>query len=143
MGFVRFRLYDIVRCTGFFRRSPILEFVEKAGNTVSLGHTSISETHVLNALQRAGLEFPSPWILAPAADASGLLFAHPGRLTSSDKLAQLDQALQAANPEYFEDIRDKLLQPIRDLPLPEEHPLFRQGAHAQTKPKVIQQRPVV
>ncbi|MGE3262082.1 MAG: GH3 auxin-responsive promoter family protein [Bacteriovoracia bacterium] len=143
MGFVRFRLYDIVRCTGFFHRSPILEFVEKAGNTVSLGHTRISETHVLNALKNSGLEFPSPWILAPAADASGLLFAHPEQSNhEGESLGVFDKALQEANPEYFEDIRDKLLQPIRRLPLPAQHPLWAKSSHAQTKPKVIQQKPV-
>lgn len=143
MGFVRFRLYDIVRCTGFFARSPILEFVEKAGNTVSLGHTRISETHVLNALQKAGISLPSPWILAPAADASGLLLARPeGKNIGTEELQRLDQALQDSNPEYFEDIRDKLLQPLRDLPLPVQHPLWAKSSHAQTKPKVIQQKPV-
>jgi hypothetical protein len=143
MGFVRFRLYDIVRCTGFFHRSPILEFVEKAGNTVSLGHTRISETHVLNALKASSLALETDWILAPAKDASGLVLVHPeDHAISLTDLAKLDQALQIANPEYFEDIRDKLLQPIRDLPLPESHSFWEKSSHAQTKPKVIQQKPV-
>lgn len=139
MGFVRFRLYDIVRCTGFFHRSPVLEFVEKAGNTVSLGHTRISETHVLNSIKEIAL--PDPWILAPAKDASGLVLAHSGTIPPA-VLDKLDKALQKANPEYFEDIRDKLLQPIRDFPLPENHPLWKKTSHAQTKPKVIQQNAI-
>ncbi|MGZ3695942.1 MAG: GH3 family domain-containing protein [Bdellovibrionota bacterium] len=143
MGFVRFRLYDIVRCTGFFHRSPILEFVEKAGNTVSLGQSRISETHVLNALKNSGVTIATPWILAPAADASGLVFAHPENSALSPELLQrLDKALQDINSDYAEDVRDKLLQPMRDLPLPLRHPLWASSSHAQTKPKVIQQKPV-
>jgi hypothetical protein len=143
MGFVRFRLYDVVRCTGFFHKSPILEFSEKAGNTVSLGHTRISETHVLNALGIADQDFPGPWILAPAVDGSGLLFHHRDEIPElQKKLSLLDQALQKTNPEYWEDIRDKLLRPLRSEKVPHTHPLWTKASHAQTKPKVIQQKPV-
>jgi hypothetical protein len=143
MGFVRFRLYDVVRCTGFFHQSPILEFSEKAGNTVSLGHTRISETHILTALQAADQELPLPWIIAPAADGSGLLFHFRDDVARiAERVKELDYALQKANLEYWEDIRDKLLFPMQASKLPADHPLWNKTAHAQTKPKVIQQNPV-
>ncbi|MCO5142969.1 MAG: GH3 auxin-responsive promoter family protein [Oligoflexia bacterium] len=139
MGFIRYRLYDIVRCNGYFHKSPILEFVEKAGNTVSLGQCRISETHILASL--GSLDFSNSWLIAPAVDGSGLVFYIE---TTEDqlekKVALLDLQLQKNNSDYAEDIRDGLLKPIRIKVHSDYFKNFE--THAQNKPKVIQKNPI-
>ncbi len=143
MGFVRFRLYDVVHCTGFFHRSPILEFKEKAGNAVSLGQARISETHILQALAKSRVEWPSPWLFAPNASGNGLLFHHREAIPQlPESLAAFEHALSGLNAEYADDVANHLLEPIAPAHLPAQHELWTATTHAQTKPKVIQQRPV-
>jgi hypothetical protein len=139
-GLIRSRLHDVVRCTGFFHRSPILEFVEKAGNTMSLGHTRVHESQVIDALSRAAIDFAGPWVLAPTTAADGLLFCH--REAMPDLRARLDafdRELQKTCPDYARN-RDKLLRPIEPLHLP-RHTLWDQPQSMQSKQKVVLHRP--
>lgn len=146
MGFVRYRLYDVVRCTGFYNRSPVLEFVGKSGNLISLGHTRISESVLMGILPTLKQSLPSRWILAPCTTGKQMYLHYvQGERSDSDwnpACNELDHRLQEASVDYREDIRDRLLNPIVPKALPTTHPLWNRFLHAQTKPVVIHQKPV-
>jgi hypothetical protein len=37
MGLFRYRIYDVVRCTGRFRLTPVVEFLHKVGSPIRVG----------------------------------------------------------------------------------------------------------
>lgn len=143
MGFVRYRLFDVVRCTGFFNRSPIIEFRHKSGNMISLGHTRVTEALLVEAMSRARFEPAGNWFFGPDQDGSRIVLyceREPGNAVSA--LAEIDRTLCQENVEYDSDIRNGLLKPLAIRLLPTEHGAWRRtAAHAQTKPSILRQTP--
>jgi hypothetical protein len=141
MGFIRFRLRDILLCKGFLDRAPILEFLEKEGQAISLGQTRVSETHVANALRMSPLTIRGEWFLCPSDKADGLLLVTSDLNLTNGEVSEFDLGLRKANPEYDEDRRDRLLQPLAIKSLPLIDTIWSKDRHAQSKPRVIVQLP--
>lgn len=140
MGFVRFRLRDIVYCKEFFRQSPVLEFHEKEGQSISIGHTRVSDVHLVKALNLGGINIPSPWFVICASDAKKLFLVTCLEPDESSRIVtSLDRALRQSNEEYEDDRREGLLGAIEHRVLSLEHELWRRADHAQAKPKLIMQ----
>ena len=144
MGFVRYRLFDIVRCNGYFNRSPLIEFVQKSGNIVLLGVVKLRETHILEAMAQTSFQLSGRWFFAPAADGRKLTLYHS--LSQEDLDTQLSRfhvALGAVHSEYAAESRTGVCLPITSQLLPETHPAFGVAEHAQSKQVVLRQRMVL
>ena len=140
MGFIRYRLKDVVRCNGFFNQTPILEFLYKAGNMVSLGHTRFSEVQILEALRLTGFNHPFEWTIGPAADGAGMIFYSTHVNTALISAVQkFDQKLSDLNPEIADDYKQGLLRPMQVQRLSMEHEFWKAGRHGQGKLRVLVQ----
>ncbi len=140
MGFVRYRLYDVLQCTGYWHHSPILEFRRKAGNQISLGSMRITENELISSLHAAGVALRGPYCYAPNKNGNGLVFLACDEWDLDvQKQAKVDAALRDLSPYYRNDIADGYIVPIQIHPLPKEHRLWHRQGHAQEKPRILVQ----
>jgi hypothetical protein len=138
MGFVRYGLRDVVRCGGYWHRSPVLEFRQKAGALLSLGHTRVSEVDLLDGLAHAGFQPEGRWFFGPSATADRLVcYADRAVDGAEAALAQVDARISALNPEYEADLRTGLLQPMAVQVLGPTHAAWGAAVQAQTKPVLL------
>jgi auxin responsive GH3 gene family len=52
-GLYRYRLGDIVKCTGFYNQSPIIEFLYRRGSLLDIAGEKVSESTIFTALTEA------------------------------------------------------------------------------------------
>jgi hypothetical protein len=141
MGFVRYRLKDLVRCTGHLARSPILEFVQKAENELSVGPVIMSELDLGRALEQAGINDRSRLVFAPAPEGECIQLCHLGDLDPASAAA-VDRALRDLNHLYREGVDEGLMRPITARRLRDGHPAIDRDDHAQTKPRILVRDPI-
>lgn len=143
MGFIRYRLYDVVRCTGYFHRTPILEFRHKSGNLLSLGQARISEAYLISALDEIGQPARGRWVFAPNAFGDQLLLYSDQEADGSGALQRIarhvHQKLCELNPDYAADIESRLLKPVGVEFLEPGHAYWTRSEHAQSKQAVLRQ----
>ena len=108
-GLYRYDIHDLVRVTGFYGRTPMLEFLSKGSHFASLTGEKLSEYQVTRAVasvtHRLGLPLPV-YALAPVWDEKCPFYGffvevdvwH--RHESERALTEVDAALSAANTEY-------------------------------------------
>jgi hypothetical protein len=120
-GLCRYDIHDVVRCTAFMGRTPLLEFLHKGSQISSITGEKISESQVVAAVGSAlgDLELGlSNYAIVPVwGDPPGyrLLVESPElRLPDlGERLAALaDAALQLQNVEYGEKRRTGRLAPL-------------------------------
>lgn len=134
MGLVRYRLFDIVRCTGFFHRSPILQFVGKVGAELLVGLSRFSEEQLVNAM--ADQSLPPPWIFGVSSLGTQVVLYHPEHVVVDQSItAAVERELRAVNDYYAAEVDSGAIQPVGSQALPARHPVFTRAEHAQTKPR--------
>ena len=72
-GLYRYHISDLVRVTGFFHKTPMIEFLGKGSRFANLTGEKLSEHHVTQAVDRLVLSIPQPlsaYVLAPCWDDS-------------------------------------------------------------------------
>lgn len=140
MGFVRYRLYDILRCTGHWERSPILEFRQKAGNQISLGTMRVTEAELLTCMSQAGFAPAEPFFYAPNRTGNGLAFLTSVRCDLDPAhQARVHLALQELSFYYRRDVKEGVIKAIEPVFVPESHAIWQRTRHAQDKPKMLMQ----
>ena len=127
-GLYRYNISDLVRCTGYYERAPMLEFLNKGAHYSSLTGEKISEHQVIGAVeeaQRAARLRLKSYLLAPVWDEP----PYYALLIEEDDLAEtalageafasaVERELRRQNVEYVSK-RDTLrLGPVRILPIP-------------------------
>src|SRR5204863_1444090 len=55
-GLYRYHISDLVRVTGFFNRTPLIEFLSKGAHFANLTGEKLSEYHVTGAMKEAASE---------------------------------------------------------------------------------------
>lgn len=139
MGLVRYRLYDLVRCTGRFHRSPVIEFAQKAGRELILGMIRVSESQLIEATRAAPLA--GDCFFGPNATGDQLiLYVREGASVAPAELSRIQSNLMGLNSYYKRDILTGLLKPLATAVLPARHPVWKTSLHAQTKPRVFVSR---
>jgi hypothetical protein len=122
-GLYRYHISDLVRVTGFFNRTPLLEFLSKGAHFANLTGEKLSEYHVTGAMKDVlgslGLTVNSYSVAPCWHDEQPYygLFMERGDVASREQglrlAAALDRRLQEVNIEYASK-RDSLrLGPIR------------------------------
>jgi hypothetical protein len=108
-GLYRYHIYDLVRVTGFFNGTPLIEFLSKGSSISSIAGEKLSEYQVAHAIADALREVDatlSSYSLAPCWDDEMPyygLFLERGDVpeeTAAKLAARLDAKLQVANIEY-------------------------------------------
>ena len=110
-GLYRYQIHDLVRCTGFEGRAPVLEFLSKGAHISSLTGEKLSEFQVVSAVNAAvtGLGLPvSSYLLLPSwgdppnysllIESRDLPNSNPASLERLSR--SVDSELQLANQEY-------------------------------------------
>jgi hypothetical protein len=134
-GLWRYRLGDVVACTGHLRSTPTLRFLGRAGRGSDLRGEKLTEAFVagvLGALFGAG-ETPSylalrAWDSTDAAGYELLLAPEPEAQSEAALAARLDTAL-AANPHYALARRLGQLAPPRITPVAADRAAAELAAH--------------
>jgi hypothetical protein len=119
-GLYRYNIDDIIRVDGFFNKTPIIEFVQKGRNAVSITGEKIYESHINEAVMRSAakhkIAVQNFCAIASAEKSSGtsryiflVEFADKPPLAQKKKfLASIDEELCAQNSEY-DDLRKQQL----------------------------------
>ncbi len=122
-GLWRYRLGDVVECTGHLRRTPSLRFLGRAGNVSDLRGEKLSEAFVAQTLRSLWPGEATPTYCALRARASNgtagyelLVSAEAMTIPSTELGASLEVAL-GANPHYALARRLGQLEPVRVIPV--------------------------
>jgi hypothetical protein len=109
-GLYRYDIHDLVRVTGFYNRTPLIEFLSKGSHFANITGEKLSEYHVTGAMERVLREMELPltaYSLAPCWNDEQPyygLFVERGDFATPEqgqRLAEaLDQSLGEFNVEY-------------------------------------------
>jgi len=127
-GLYRYHISDVVRITGFFHKTPTIEFLGKGHRFANLTGEKLSEHHVTQAVDRVVQTIPQPlsaYALAPCWDDVqpyyGLFLEEPDARDAAllrRFLLALDLALGENNMEYEAKRTSGRLGPVRAHILP-------------------------
>lgn len=102
-GLVRYRLDDVVRMTGWFEKSPVLEFLHRGGQVSSVAGEKLTESQVVAAISgvfaQRGL-LGTDFLLAPVWSDPPYYRLSAAVEPQGGLPEQLDDALGAQNAEY-------------------------------------------
>jgi GH3 auxin-responsive promoter len=127
-GLYRYHISDLVRVTGFFHKTPLIEFLGKGSRFANLTGEKLSEHHVTQSVDRVVLSVPQPlsaYAVAPCWDEAqpyyGLFVEEadardPALLRRF--LTALDLALGENNIEYEAKRTSGRLGPVRAFIVP-------------------------
>jgi hypothetical protein len=132
-GLWRYDIRDVVRCHGFHRRAPLLEFLHKGAHMASMTGEKLAESQVVRAVRSVveALDLKlSHFTLCPvfadpaASQGPGyrLIVERrdlPAGFDASGFCTQLDEALQRENPEYADKRHSSRLAPVTLTPVPD------------------------
>ena len=108
-GLYRYNIHDVVRCTGWWEKTPLLEFLHKGQHISNLTGEKLSESQVCRAIEESSKELG----LLPKAYSLGVvledetpfygLFGEGGDVTNGQAeqfASRVDQKLKSLNCEY-------------------------------------------
>jgi hypothetical protein len=98
-GLVRYDLDDLVEVTGFAQRAPVLRFVRKGANVISVTGEKVTEDQVVRAFAATGVRAVGFSVGVRMAEVPVLVLAVEGEVPG-DLAARFDVALRRANVEY-------------------------------------------
>ena len=150
MGMIRYRMFDIVKCTGFFNASPIIEFVCKAAHVARLNQSNVYETNLAEAIRRSDFTLERKWLFGPNDQGNQLcLYVRrpegagpewdetPEVKQLLDAATKVDQVLSELNDSYGEERRLKLLLNPQVKGLPYDHVVWTKDDMLTTKPRLL------
>ena len=138
MGFVRYQLKDVVKCTGFLNKAPRLEFCYKT-QMLKLESCSITGQELQHMLRDISFEIEPHWYFARNSLGNRIVFVTDDAMQIPDSLlAGMHKRLMQINEPYAHSVTTKEVLPMVLLQLPKDELLA--DSHAQTKPKLISQR---
>jgi hypothetical protein len=127
-GLYRYHISDLVRVTGFFGKTPLVEFLGKGHRFANLTGEKLSEYHVTRAMDAVAKSNPQPisaYSLAPVWDETApyyAIFLEKPDATDESRLRgflkQLDAALGEENIEYAAKRESGRLGPVRAAIVP-------------------------
>jgi hypothetical protein len=128
-GLYRYHIHDLVRVTGFYNQTPLVEFLSKGSHFANITGEKLSEYHVTQAMEAVLREMDlslTTYSLAPCWDDEMPyygLFVEQGDFMNSNqaiRLAQaLEQRLEHGNDEYASKRGSRRLGAIRLEMLPD------------------------
>jgi len=137
MGLVRYRMYDILRCTRYFNNVAEVTFVRKSSQEISLGLVCVSETELLQTLESIPELKGKKTFVCPSRNGRGLtLFVESSEGLPESIAVKAHRKLSELNPLYGEEAEVGSFQKLEVHPLEPGHSAWRL-AHSQAKPYLI------
>jgi hypothetical protein len=140
MGLIRYRIGDILECTGFFEKSPVIQFVQKSSSSISLGIIRLTESELIEVTRDI---LPSNTRFFYSSSPSGnslsinIFQKDIERIQEYNTIAKrIDDKLINANIEYASKRKDGVLKECI-LSTTVNESLFPQDQTGQVKPKII------
>lgn len=126
-GFVRYRLYDVVRVIEFVGQNPVIEFVEREGQVINVSSEKTAEHHIVEAIDIASHRVDEPlvdYFVAPNVERTPgiyLLALEEWQHDCEDKkkvrefLRAVEAALCEVAPYYLEERQLGTIGPMEAL----------------------------
>jgi hypothetical protein len=122
-GLHRYDMEDVVRVTGRLARTPVIEFVSKAGRRTSVSNERLTEldvTHAMEAASRACGRWFREFLFVPCSDRRYRVVIDGTELGAGGDgmpalTAELERQLQVAAMGYAFEREDALLEPLEML----------------------------
>jgi hypothetical protein len=121
-GFYRYRIQDIVRVTGYYNETPMLRFVYRKNQLVSIAGEKTNEEALRWAVNEfsihSGLSVSDYSVFADLSTSPGhyVILMEPGRIVPEDEVPHyrniIESTLMHANPSYGEKVRSGVLNPL-------------------------------
>jgi hypothetical protein len=145
-GLYRYNIDDIIRVNGFFNKTPIIEFVQKGRNAVSITGEKIYESHINEAVTAAAAgtnvevqNFCAVGVAGKGGTSRYVLLVEfrdkPSLAKKKKFLTAIDEGLRSQNSEY-DDLRKQqlIVHPSLRVVKPGEFERYRrirvsQGSH--------------
>lgn len=138
MGFVRYQLKDIVKCTGHLNNAPRLVFCYKT-QILKLESCAVTGQELQGMLLATDFTMAPHWYFARNSSGNRIVLVTDNAVEILDsKLEQLHQQLIQISPTYAHSVGTGEVVPMTLLQLPINELLM--DVHAQTKPKLISQQ---
>ncbi|RUR19461.1 GH3 auxin-responsive promoter [Legionella sp. km535] len=138
MGFVRYRLKDVVRCTGYLNKAPRLEFCYKT-QLLKLESCAITGQELQAMVQAADFKMAPHWFFARNSVGNRIVLVTDDELELPDSiLAELHRHLIHISSTYAHSMETGEVISMTSFQVPKEELLA--DVHAQTKPKLISQQ---
>lgn len=153
-GMYRYDLADLVEVVGFYRKTPVLRFLRRAGQVLNVTGEKVTEEHVLLAMRRlcreSGIEVGGFTLRVQMADIPSYELAFEPHLAamesgSQDRLSAIfDRALIEGNVEYEAKRDNGRLGPARISALPQgTYARLREAAVAAGTPEGQYKDPIM
>jgi hypothetical protein len=127
-GLYRYDIHDLVRCTGFFHKTPVLEFLSKGSHIANVTGEKLSEYQVASAMTSVLRELDlalTTYSVAPCWNDEVPyygLFIERGDVRNPDQgvrlVQKLERRLREVNVEYASKRDSRRLGPVRLQLLP-------------------------
>ena len=118
-GFYRYRLHDVVRVTGYYNETPMIQFVYRENQLISIAGEKTNEEHMRWAIEQfylaTRIHVSDYSIYADRESSPGhyVLLLEPSAIIPKERIAYcrdvLDEKLMQANPSYGEKVRTGVL----------------------------------
>jgi hypothetical protein len=127
-GLYRYNIYDVVRCTGFHNKTPLVEFLSKGAHFANITGEKLSEYHVTGAMAETLRELDlnlTAYSLAPCWDDEQPYYGVFVERTDLAReqgirlLKSLERRLQEVNSEYAAKRDSRRLGPLRLMLVPQ------------------------
>lgn len=117
-GLMRYRLDDVITVTGYAGRMPLIEYLGRLDDSLSLAGEKVCEAHfraAVESIRQDGFLVDGAWALATdtSAEQPRYHFFWETADSSSFLIEQLDRALQIVNVSYRRKREQSLILPMR------------------------------
>ena len=136
-GLVRYRLHDIVECTGYYHRSPRLSFRSKTAFVLKVAATAVPEDDVARLLRSIGYRGQDDLLVGPHPSRPAVaMYVREG--SDAGRLAEsFDGVLKAASGGYEVGRSKGVLGPVEAIPVSASHPIWDYRARIQAKSRYV------
>ncbi len=136
-GLIRYRLHDVVRCDGFFHRSPRLTFRSKSAFLLKVTSTVIPEDDVVRVLRRIGYRGEDDLLLGPHPSRSAFTMYVREGSAAGTLAGALDDAFREHAPTYEVERVKGIIGPVEVVTVPESHPMWDFRTRGQAKSRYV------
>ncbi len=138
MGFVRYQLKDIVKCTGFFNKAPILVFCYKT-QLLKLESCALTGQELQQMVKIIDFTMAPHWFFARNSLGNRVvLVTDDSSVVPEAILNKMHEQLIMISSTYAHSVQTEEVLPLVLFQLPKDQLLA--DVHAQTKPKLISQQ---
>ncbi len=146
MGLVRYRMKDVVECTGKLKNAPIISFSHKADYIVKFDDFALTEQEIIEAFKRIGEKIgDGQFIFSPDPVLRNLVCWHATDLKLRDDFVSAFESALAEVNKNFAYVYHAKKSCMKLVGKPREwikNQLLEHTMHAQSKPRLLQQLPL-